>query len=157
MTIRVVYTILRKVYEMQDYEHMVLAIDELISHRVSGIICMESCRNCYFPKGFRKVFDSFCEIRRDYEENREKYLDEKKEMVERARFEARCRQEKERILTSFIDELKKLAPDIDFSEKVRNYYCALEQEDVQTPEMYLSVYPFLASLVSAKEERVREL
>ncbi len=142
---------------MKDYEHMVLAIDELISHRVSGIICMESCRSCYFPKGFRKVFDSFCEIRKDYEDNQEIYSDESMEMVEQTRFQAYCRQEQAEILNNFIKELEELAPEIDFREEARNYYCALEQEDVQTPEMYLSVYPFLASLISTKEERVSEL
>lgn len=141
---------------MRDYEHMIVAIDELISHNVSGIICMENYQNCYFPNGFRKVFDSFCKIREDYEKKREKYLDEKTEIIERAKFQAKCREEKEILLRKYIDELKAIDPEINYEEEVKNYYITLEQEDVQTPEMYLSIYPFLISLIREKEEKVGE-
>lgn len=139
---------------MSDYEHMIIAIDEVISHNVAGIICMENYKNCYFPNGFRKVFDSFCEIREDYEKNREKYLDEKTGFIERTKFQTHCRGEKERLLSEFINELKGINSEIDYEEAVKNYYIALEQEDVQTPEMYLSIYPFLISLIRENEEKV---
>jgi len=141
---------------MQDYEHMMVAIDELISHNVVGIICMENYQNCYFPNGFRKVFDSFCEMREDYEKNKEKYLDEKLEAIERARFQAQCREKKEELLRKFIDELKAIDPEIDYEKEAKNYYITLEREDVQTPEMNLSIYPYLISLIREKEEKVRE-
>lgn len=141
---------------MHDYEHMMLAIDELISHNVAGIICMENYKNCYFPNGFRKVFDSFCEIREDYEKNREKYLNEESEIIERTKFQAQCREKKEKLLRDFIDELKEIDSEIDYEKEVKEYYITLEQEDVQTPEMYLSIYPYLISLIREKEEKVSE-
>lgn len=142
---------------MQDYEHMIVAIDELICHNVAGIICMENYKNCYFPNGFRKVFDSFCEIRKEYEENREKYVEEKSEVIEKIRFQAQCREKKEKLLREFINELKDIDSEIDYETELKKYYNTLEQEDVQTPEMYLSVYPFLISLIRKKEEKVKKL
>lgn len=141
---------------MKDYEHMIIAIDELISHNVAGIICMENYKNCYFPNGFRKVFDSFCEIRKEYEENREKYLEDGSLRIEKAKFQAECRKKKEELLRNFIEELKVINSEIDYEEAIKTYYTVLEQEDVQTPEMYLSIYPFLISLIREKEEEVNE-
>ncbi|MBD5503163.1 MAG: hypothetical protein HDR09_05250 [Lachnospiraceae bacterium] len=141
---------------MSDFEHMIIAIDELISHNVAGIICMENYRNCYFPNGFRKVFDSFCKIREDYEKNRERYSGEETGIIERAKFQTYCREEKERLLGKFINELKGINSEIDYEEAVKNYYIALEQEDVQTLEMHLSIYPYLISLIREKEEKVGE-
>ncbi len=137
---------------MQDYEHMIIAIDEFICHNVAGIICMENYKNCYFPNGFRKVFDSFCELRKDYEENRLEYLDQEYEDIRKAGFQAVCKKKKEELLREFIRELKAINAEIDYEEAVRNYYSVLEQEDVQTPEMYLAVYPYLISLIREKEE-----
>lgn len=137
---------------MRDYEHMIMAIDELICHNVAGIICMENYKNCYFPNGFRKVFDSFCEIREEYESNRPNYLDEGLEDIGKAGFQALCRERKEELLRQFILELKAINSDIDYEAEVRKYYCTLDKEDVQTSEMYLTVYPFLISIIREKEE-----
>lgn len=142
---------------MQEYEHMIIAIDELICHNVAGIICMENYKNCYFPNGFRKVFDSFCEMREDYEKNQSEYLDRDYEDIRKAGFQALCRKKKEELLKNFIAELKAINPEINYEEAVRSYYSALEEEDVQTPEMYLAVYPYLISLLREKEEGVRGL
>lgn len=139
---------------MKDYEHMIVALDELISHDVAGIICMENYKNCSFPNGFRKIFDSFCEVRAEYEKNGKQYADETLENIEKAKFQARCREKKEDLLRAFIGELKAIDPELDYESEVMKYYAALEQEDVQTPEMYLSLYPYLISLIRAKEESV---
>ncbi len=139
---------------MQDYEHMIVAIDELICHNVAGIICMENYKDCYFPNSFKKVFDLFCEIRKEYEENKGKYLDESASDMEKIKFQMRCRRKKEELLKAFICELKVIDSEIDYEGELKEYYNALEQEDVQTPEMYLSVYPFLISLIREREEKV---
>ena len=75
-------------------------------------------------------------------------------MIEKARFQAQCREQKEKLLKKYIDELKEIDAEINYEEEIKKYYIALEQEDVQTPEMYLSIYPFLISLIRNKEERV---
>jgi len=139
---------------MRDYELMVVAIDEVISHDIAGIICMENYKNCYFPKGFRKVFDLFCKFWRDYEENKKELENEESQELEFAKYQAKCRYEKEQILRNFVDELKAIDADIDYEAEIRRYMEHLEKQDVQTQEMYISVYPLLISLIREKEEKV---
>ena len=80
------------------------------------------------------------------------YLDQEYEDIRKAGFQAVCKKKKEELLREFIRELKAINAEIDYEEAVRNYYSVLEQEDVQTPEMYLAVYPYLISLIREKEE-----
>ncbi|MDE7018773.1 MAG: hypothetical protein K2P65_14600 [Lachnospiraceae bacterium] len=115
---------------------------------------MENYKNCYFPNGFRKVFDSFCKIRNEYEANQEKYEMKETEAIEKIRFQAQCREKKEELLKSFIEELKGINSEINYIEEIEKYYKTLEQEDVQTLEMHLSIYPYLISRVREKEEMV---
>lgn len=139
---------------MYDYEYMIVAVEELISHNVAGVICMENYKGCCFPNGFRKVFDSFCEVRDEYEKNREKYLDDSVEIVGKAKFQALCREKKEKIFKEYIAELKAIDPEINFDNAVKNYYALMEREDIQTQEMSLAIYPYLISLIMDKEEKV---
>ena len=139
---------------MRDYEHMILAIDEVISHDVASIICMENYKNCYFPKGFRKVFDLFCEFRKDYETNKEVYQNEESQNIVFTKYQAKCRYKKEILFKNFIDELKAIEPDVEYEFAVKQYMEHLEKQDVQTQEMYLSIYPLLISLIRENEEKV---
>lgn len=141
---------------MRDYEHMLVALDEVISHDVAEIICMENYKDCYLPKGFRKVFDLFCEYREDYESNKDKYQNEETKEMEFIKFQASCRIRKEEHLKKFVDELKSIEPDINYEAEIERYQECIEQEDTQTQEMYLSIYPLLISLIRKKEEEVEK-
>lgn len=138
---------------MWDYEHMMIALDEYICHHIAGVICMENYFDCSFPKAFRNVFDSFCEFREDYEQNKKKYMDKDKEKTEKIRFQLSCRKKKEELFRSFIENLEKIDSEINYKQSAKDYFETLKNEDVQTPEMYLAVYPMLISLIREKEER----
>lgn len=139
---------------MLDYEYMLMAIDEVLSHDVAGIICMENYHNCYFPNGFRKIFDQFWVFQKEYEHNKEKLQTEIAQEIEIAKFQARCCYQKEELLRNYIKELEHIEPSIDYKEEVKKYRVSLEQEDVQTLEMELAIYPYLVSLIREREEKV---
>lgn len=142
---------------MRDYEHMLVALDEVISHDVAGIICMENYKDCYLPRGFRKVFDLFCEYWEDYESNKDKYQNEETKEMEFIKFQASCRIRKEEHLKKFVDELRDIEPAINYEAEIERYQECIEQEDTQTQEMYLSLYPLLISLIRKKEEEVEKV
>lgn len=138
---------------MKEYEYMIIAIDEVICHDVAGIICVENYFDCYFPNGFRKVFDLFSDFREEYKDNKEKYQYEES-LMETVKFQRRCRELREMILAKFIDELKKINLEIDYGNKVKEYLLQMDKEDIQTTDMYLRIYPLLMLLIREKEEQV---
>lgn len=139
---------------MNEYEFMMLAVDEVISHDIAAVICMENYKNCYLPRGFRKAFDLFCELRKGYEQNKEILQDEEKETMAVARLQTECRIKREEILSKFILELKNIEPEIDYEKAIEQYLSKMGQEDIQTIEMQLMMYPYLISLIREREEKV---
>ena len=138
---------------MHDYEYMLVAIDEVISHEVAGIICMENYKNCYFPNGFKKVFDMFCEFQEEYETSKQDFQKEKCQEMEFIKFQSQCRSRKEELLKNFVAELQGIDSSINFIAEVHKYKETLEQQDVQTADMNLSIYPLLISLIREREEK----
>lgn len=138
---------------MKDYEHMMIAIEESICHQIAAAICMENYHAKSIPKAFRNVFDTFSLYRKDFEENKERYGNDS--MDDKIQFQMRCRKRKEKILESFLKDLKQISPGIDFEQKVKDYLKALDEEDIQTFEMTLDIYPMLISLIRKNEEEVK--
>lgn len=137
---------------MKDYEHMMIAIEEFISHDIAATICIENYYGKSIPKSFRNVFDIFSLYREDYEQNKERY--ENSSMDCKIQFQMRCRKKKEEMLGWFLKELEKINSDIDFGQQVANYLNDLEAENIQTSEMTLDIYPMLISLIRNNEEEV---
>lgn len=51
---------------MKEYEYIVLATDEIFSHMISSIICLENYYNECIDNSFRNIFVEFNELRQDY-------------------------------------------------------------------------------------------
>lgn len=138
---------------MKDYEHMMIAIEEFICHDIAAIICVENYHGKSIPKAFRNVFDIFSLYREDFEQNKERY--ENDSLDDKIQFQMRCRKKKEEMLGWFLKEMEKISPNIDFKQEVARYLKDLDDEDIQTSEMTLDIYPMLISLVRKNEEEVK--
>lgn len=137
---------------MKEYEYIVLATDEIFSHMISSIICLENYYNECIDNSFRNIFVEFNELRQDYKKNVDAGLHDGEQKMQLAKYKMRCRHKREEILESYIAELKKIDDSIDYVERVRDYYKKIEKEDVETLEMQLMLYPYLLSLVRKNEE-----
>lgn len=137
---------------MKDYEHMMIAIEEFICHDIAAVICVENYHGKSIPKAFRNVFDLFSLYRKDFEENKEEY--ENDSVDGEIQFRMRCRRKKEEMLGFFLEELEKINPEIDFEQEVAGCLKDLDNEDIQTSEMTLDLYPMLISLIRKREEEV---
>lgn len=137
---------------MKEYEYIVLATDEIFSHMISSIICLENYYNESIDDSFRNIFVEFNEIRQDYKKNVDAGLHDGEQKMQLAKYKMRCRHKREEILESYIAELKEIDDSIDYVERVRDYYKKIEKEDVETLEMQLMLYPYLLSLVRKNEE-----
>ncbi len=135
---------------MKEYEYIVLATNEIFSHMISSVICLENYYNESIDNSFRNIFAAFNELRDDYKEHMSMAGDD--ERMQLAKFRMRCRHKREEILESYIEELKELDNSIDYDDKIREYYGRIEKEDVETLEMQLMIYPYLLSLVRKNEE-----
>lgn len=136
---------------MKEYEYIVLATNEIFSHMITSIICLENYYNETIDDGFRKVFKYFNELRTDFKEHVNSSNNENQQM-ELAKCRFRCRCKREEMLESYILELKEIDDSIDYEGKVKEYFCRIEKEDVETLEMQLMIYPYLLSLVRKNEE-----
>jgi hypothetical protein len=52
-----------------------------------------------------------------------------------------------------VEELKNIKPDIDYETEIKRYKACLEEQDIQTQEMQLSIYPWLISIIRDGEEK----
>lgn len=141
---------------MKEFEYIVLATDEVFSHIITSVICMENYYNDTSENGFRTIFTLFNNFRMDYKDNMEHvdFNNRKALEVEAARFKIKCKKKREDILTSFIKELRNIDKTINYEEKIKEYYNRIENEDVETLEMQLMIYPYLMSLVRKNEEEM---
>lgn len=137
---------------MKEYEYIVLATNEIFSHMISSIICLENYYNECIDNSFRNIFVEFNELRQDYKKNVDAGFHDDKQKMQLAKYRMRCRHKREEILESYIAELKELDDSIDYVERVKDYYKKIEKEDVETLEMQLMLYPYLLSLVRKNEE-----
>lgn len=137
---------------VKEYEYIVLATNEIFSHMISSVICLENYYNQNIDNSFRNIFRFFNELREDYKVHIASEVDVDGERMQLAKFRTRCRYKREEILTSFIEELKELDNSINYDDKVREYYDRIQKEDVETLEMQLMIYPYLMSLVRKNEE-----
>ena len=137
---------------MKEYEYIVLATNEIFSHMISSVICLENYYNQNIDNSFRNIFHSFNELREDYKVHMSTESDTDDERMQLAKFRTRCRHKREEILKSYIEELKELDNSINYDDKVREYYDRIQKEDVETLEMQLMIYPYLMSLVRKNEE-----
>jgi hypothetical protein len=135
---------------MKEYEYIVLATNEIFSHMISSVICLENYYNESIDNSFRNIFAAFNELRDDYKAHMSENVDD--ERMQLAKFRMRCRYKREEILKSYIEELKEIDNSIDYDDKVKEYYGRIEKEDVETLEMQLMVYPYLLSLIRKNEE-----
>lgn len=137
---------------MKEYEYIVLATDEIFSHMISSVICLENYDNKCMDEAFRKIFTYFSELRKDYQEKMTEDDESCDMKLKTERYKMRCRQKREEILESYIAELATIDDTIDYHQKVREHYEKMEKEDIETLEMQLMVYPYLLSLVRKNEE-----
>lgn len=139
---------------MKEYEYIVLATNEIFSHMLSSVICLESYYNDCIDNSFRKIFTMFNDLREDYKNFSGDDLDE---TLKSAKYKIKCRCKREEILKSYIEELKEIDNSIDYNGEIHSYYDKIEKEDVETLEMQLMVYPYLISLIRNKEESEERL
>lgn len=134
---------------MEEYEYIVLATDEFISHFVAKTICLENYNDeTDYSDDFKKIFKFFKALRCDYKERYSGDICE----IDISRLKTEFRFKREEILQEFILELSKIDDSIDYKSKVKEYFEQIEKEDVETLEMQLMVYPYLISLLRNKEE-----
>lgn len=142
---------------MKEYEYIVEATNEVFSHMISSVICIENYRRTDRPRGaFRHIFHMFNEFREDYKENAESDNMENNDLQE-AKLKAKCRIKREEIIGRYMKELAYIDETIDYKSKAAEFYNRLENEDVETLEMQLMIYPYLLSEIRRKEELEEEI
>lgn len=134
---------------MGEYEYIVLATDEILSHFVAKTICLENYNDeISYSEDFKLVFKMFGNLKQDYDK---RYCNST-EIMDVAKIKAEFRLRREEILKDFILNLSEIDGSIDFASKAKEYFNRIENEDVETLEMQLMVYPYLISLLRNKEE-----
>ena len=136
---------------MKEYEYIVLATDEIFSHMIKSVICLENYHRDNLNGVFRNIFAMFNGLREDYK-NTILLMGNEEEELQRACMKTKCRCKREKILDGFIKEMKNIDDTIDYRQEAGNFYNNLEKEDVETLEMQLMVYPYLLSVLRKKEE-----
>ena len=137
---------------MKEYEYMVLATDEIFSHIITSVICIENYTRWDLSGAFRNLFSMYNELREEYlalKENQEKVPEE----IQDAQLILKSRQKREEIIESYIAELEAINPSINYRQLLSELYQRMDQEDTEDLEMQLMVYPYLLSQIRKEEER----
>lgn len=143
---------------MKEYEYIVEATNEIFSHMISSVICLENYKRSNDLKGsFRHIFHMFGELRQDYKECVEKNdLSQNIDVLD-AQLKMKCRIKREEIIKRYITELEYIDGTVDYKKKSSEFYNKLDNEDVETLEMQLMIYPYLLSEIRKKEENEKEI
>ncbi len=142
---------------MKEYEYIVEATNDIFSHMISSVICLENYKRSDNLKGsFRHIFHMFLELREDYQECVKENDPALGTEILDAQLKIKCRVKREEIIKRFITELKFINSKIDYEQKLSEFYEKLENEDVETLEMQLLVYPYLLSQIRGEEEKEGE-
>lgn len=143
---------------MKEYEYIVEATNEIFSHMISSVICLENYKRTNVLKGsFRNIFNMFDELREDYRKCVEEGELEQNSDVLEAQLKMKCRIKREEIIKRFIRELKYIDETIDYDKESAEFYDKLRNEDVETLEMQLMIYPYLLSKIRKNEENKKEI
>ena len=143
---------------MKEYEYIVEATNEIFSHMISSVICLENYKRSDVLKGsFRHLFHMFGELREDYRKCMEEDSLSQNIDIQEAHLKMKCRIKREEIMKRFITELEYIDKTIDYKEKSTEFYSKLDNEDVETLEMQLMIYPYLLSQIRKKEENEKEI
>lgn len=143
--------------QMKEYEYIVEATNEVFSHMISSVICLENYMRTDRPRGaFKHIFRMFNEFREDYKDN-VKLDDIENDDLQEAKLKAKCRIKREEIISRYIKDLERIDGTIDYKKKASEFYDRLENEDVETLEMQLMIYPYLLSEIRKKEELEKEI
>lgn len=136
---------------MKEYEYIVLATNEYLSHLVAATICMENYHSGEnFSKFFMKLFYMFDELRKDFSK---RYANSEDEELLIAKAKTEFRISRENALKDLINDLNDINDSIDYKEEIKAYMELIEKEDVETLEMQIMLYPHLISLIRNTEER----
>lgn len=137
---------------MKEYEYMVLVTDEIFSHIITSVTCLENYTRSDLSGAFRKLFSLYNELREEYYELK-RDVKEIPEEVQDAQLLLRSRCKREEIIESYIVELENIDPSIDYRRLLDELYQKMEKEDTEDLEMQLMIYPYLLSEIRKKEER----
>lgn len=136
---------------MKEYEYIVLATNEYLSHLVAATICMENYHSGEnFSEFFKKLFFMFDELRNDFSK---RYTSSEDDEILIAKAKTEFRISRENALKNLINDLNSINNSIDYKEEIKKYMELIEKEDVETLEMQIMLYPHLISLIRNTEER----
>lgn len=142
---------------MKEYEYIVEATNEIFSHMITSMICLENYKRTNNLKGsFRHIFHMFHELREDYRKCVEEDRLSSCTDIQEAQLKMKCRIKREEIIRRFVIELEAIDDTIDYKQKLTDFYDKLENEDVETLEMQLMIYPYLLSQIRENEEKEGE-
>lgn len=140
---------------MKEYEYVVLATDEIFSHIITSVICLENYARKDLSGAFRNLFSMYNKLRKEYQELKEKQNGIWEE-IQDAQLILKSRLAREEIIESYIVELEKIVPDINYRELLTELYQRMEKEDTEDLETQLMIYPYLLSKIRKVEEREYE-
>lgn len=136
---------------MKEYEYIVLATNEYLSHLVAATICMENYHSGEnFSEFFKKLFFMFDELRNDFSK---RYTSSEDDEILIAKAKTEFRISRENALKNLINDLNSINNSIDYKEEIKKYMELIEKEDVETLEMQIMLYPHMISLIRNTEER----
>ena len=141
---------------MKEYEYMVLVTDEIFSHIITSVICLENYTRSDLSGAFRKLFSLYNELREEYYELK-RDVKEIPEEVQDAQLLLRSRCKREEIIESYIVELENIDPSIDYRRLLDELYQKMEKEDTEDLEMQLMIYPYLLSSIVTDYETVKAI
>ena len=90
---------------MKEYEYIVLATDEIFSHMITSVICLENYHRDNLNGVFRNIFAMFNELREAYK-NTILLMGNEEEELQRACMKTKCTCKREKILDGFIKEME---------------------------------------------------
>ncbi len=137
---------------MKEYEYIMLGIESFLVDELVGVICQENLESRHYPDGFRRIFDNYRLLRKNFSEKAVQLgtTDFPETALESVMAEYVGL--RNRYLQSFLEDIDANYPDLEVFKLADNYFRTISNEDVVTTEKRICIYPYIVSQIRLYEE-----
>ena len=139
---------------MKEYEYIVQAVEGYLCDELTALICSENYRNKSYDSGYRKIFERYQSLHRNFEENCEQFTNPVREAESAEEFKQRCLTFQQQVRRQFLEDILLCTP-ADIKGATEEYLKELRAEEFQTVAKRICLYPYLVSVL--REHKKKEV
>lgn len=128
---------------MKEYEYIAYGIENYLVDELVEVICQENLESKPYPDGFRRIFDNYRKLRKDFQNITTRLGVSNLPESELDSVMTDFSEKQKHFLETFLKDMESNYPDLDVQKIADSYLNRIRSEDVITTEKRVSIYPHI--------------